>query len=99
MAESFTRYIIHHPEEGVFVGSALGLLFFSLCEWAGQTSICVFKSEEEAWELFKLVKLPFAHDTYQVSPLQTLSPDEATITDLLAAGYHWAVGNHPSLAH
>lgn len=42
--------IITHPEYGIYLGSFLGLSFWSLMDMAGQDAACTFKTEDEAKE-------------------------------------------------
>lgn len=44
------RYIIVHKEYGVFLGSMLGLGFWSKLDSAGQDEACTFSSPKEAFE-------------------------------------------------
>lgn len=43
-----TRWVVHHPEWGVFLGEALGLGFWSLMDPVGQPVACTFPSKDAA---------------------------------------------------
>lgn len=43
-----TRYLLHHPEMGVYLGAALGLGFWSKLDSVGQDSAVVFDTVEQA---------------------------------------------------
>lgn len=40
--------VINHPENGVFVGVAMNMAFFTALDCAGQFQVCAFADEAEA---------------------------------------------------
>lgn len=63
------RYVILHREHGVFIGTSLGLAFFSLNDCVGQWVAVTFESEEKANEL--IGSLALDKDGFTVSPVET----------------------------
>ena len=47
----YERYVLVHPDMGVFVGCALGLAFWSKLDCVGQSHVPVCRTEQEAAEL------------------------------------------------
>lgn len=43
-----TRFILFSKENGIYLGSCMGLGFWSLLDPVGQDSACTFSSEQEA---------------------------------------------------
>lgn len=46
--DSNQAYLITHPERGIYLGSAMGMGFWSKCDPVGQPSAVTFPSREEA---------------------------------------------------
>ena len=72
----FTRFVIVHPEWGIYLGSCVGLGFWSQLDPVGQTHAVTFESIEEArthimsWDennnpkLYKFVKVESAEESF-----------------------------------
>ena len=52
-AEPASRYVITHPEMGIYLGSCMGLGFWSKLDPVGQPGAVTFVSPEEAQEYMK----------------------------------------------
>lgn len=85
-------FVINHPENGVFVGTALGLAFWTALDCAGQESVCAFRTEDDAREFLKEV---LGAETAEGASVVETGPDRryATAEDLLAAGLTDAAKN------
>lgn len=68
-------YAISSASEGTFVGEALGLIFFSKTETAGQFVVATCDSEAEAKELIAAIK--------------GISPSFADLTPVEVKSGHW----------
>lgn len=77
-------YIINHQEYGVFVGTGLGMAFWTALDCAGQERTCVFPSEEEAEDFCRTV-LEMDNDQVSYIEIKT-SRDYADAKDLMVAG-------------
>lgn len=89
------KYVITEPEFGIYVGSAIGLGFWSKLDSVGQDSVPVFDTEEQAqehiasWEpdedderVYSFVEVDVPHDA-----------EFATVYDLVDAGLEDMLGD------
>lgn len=78
-----TRFILYRKDLGIFVGTALGLAFWSKHEDAGQKQVAAFDNHEQALE--------FARDVLKIDDAGARSVeaegDYVTIAELRKAGY------------
>lgn len=81
-----TRFVISHPHNGVYIGSFLGLEFWSNLETAGQDSAVTFTSEAEAMEHAETWPNPEDREALQAIAVDTHGEQYATIAQLEAAG-------------
>lgn len=51
-------FVLNHPTDGVFVGFAMGLAFFTGYETAGQSHVATMSSLEEAESLMEDIGIP-----------------------------------------
>jgi predicted methyltransferase len=68
---------IVHPEWGIYLGSCMGLGFFSALDCAGQDTAAIFPSEAEA-------------RSYVATWEENSNPDKLTYPAVKIAGDHWA---------
>lgn len=85
-------FVISHPENGVFVGTALGLAFWTALDCAGQESVCAFRTEEDARDFLNETLAAEAAGGARIVETRTDRP-YATAEDLLAAGLTDATKN------
>jgi len=78
------RTVITHPDWGVYLGSWLGLGFFSKLDCAGQHEACTFESEADASEFIKTWDENSDPSIFTFVPVK--SGEFATIAELKAAG-------------
>lgn len=83
-------YVINHLDDGVFVGSAMGLAFFTNHDCAGQEKACAFPTREIAQEFIRKVfreelNANFLSEKFEVVDIGT-DRDYATADDLARAG-------------
>lgn len=78
-------FVISHPENGVFVGTALGLAFWTALDCAGQESVCAFRTEEDARDFLNETLAAEAAEGVRIVETRPDRP-YATAEDLLAAG-------------
>lgn len=86
-----TAYVITHKENGVFVGIALGLVFWSNLDTVGQDKVPVCTTYLEASVLLAHVAQDdgVADETcsaYSINEVEISGTQYATITELRAAG-------------
>ena len=81
-----TRFVLNHPENGVYIGDFLGLGFWSNLETAGQDSAVTFNSEAEAMGHAETWPNPEDREGLQAIALDTDGQKYATIAQLEAAG-------------
>lgn len=65
-----TKIIIVHYEHGVYLGSAMGLGFWSKLDDVGQDSAVLFNSEQEAREIAARWETQFNEDELTYVPLK-----------------------------
>jgi len=72
------RYLLVHKEFGIYLGSCLGMGFWSELDPAGQTEACTFESEDAA-----LKYMESWDDQLKVTPIAiaTLIPESQLIKD------------------
>lgn len=89
-------FIITHPEWGIFLGTGLGLVFWSELDSVGQSAAVAFASENEAKGFLDRLSLEDAI-WCEIKPITTAEPGCATVTELIAAGYKgWINENTPT---
>lgn len=67
------RIVIVHPDVGIYIGSALGLGFFTGLDCGGQDKVCTFPSEHEAREFisgWSDNNNPDMYSFHKVAPIQ-----------------------------
>lgn len=74
------RFVLYSLEEGVFLGHALGLAFFSNSDTAGQTAAPTFANAEEAAELLALL------GPLELMPVMADQGEYASMAACVAAG-------------
>lgn len=81
------RYVITHPKGGVYLGTCLGLGFWTLYDPVGQDHAVVFETPEKAW---RFIDTWNSRDIYLQSVIirhvECALPDYATIDELKEAG-------------
>lgn len=78
------RYILNHPELGVFVGECLGLVFWSQLDAVGQSEVVTFPDESSARYELKMM-YPTDSSAAEVIKVETDTP-YATEAQCVAAG-------------
>ena len=73
-------YAIEHPVDGTFVGSGLGLAYFSRRETAGQIQAVTTEDRAEALEIIKEL------ESFSIEGLQVVEVASGHWSDLEAAG-------------
>jgi hypothetical protein len=79
-------FVIVHPQDGVYLGYAMGLGFFAKLDSVGQTQAAVFPSEQAARD--HIASWDDAHnpDGYRYVAVTTDHAEYATIAELKHAG-------------
>jgi len=80
------KLVAVHPTDGVFVGTGLGLAFFSFVEDAGQESVPVFDTVDQAVEMFTSWNPPYDHSVIRYVEVECAGGHQATYDELCAAG-------------
>ena len=77
--------VIYSKQQGVFLGAAMGMGFWSKIDAVGQSQACTFESKEEAKAISKNwdIAPPSAMQFIEVN---TQDKDYATISECMAAG-------------
>lgn len=78
------RIVVVHPEMGIYLGSFLGLGFFSKLDCAGQTCACTFADEADARDFVGSWVMDNDPNAYRYVPVT--SNAYAEIAELEAAG-------------
>jgi len=98
------KYVITHPERGIYVGNAMGLGFWSLWDAAGQDCAVVFDTERDARDHVASWESGGDPDAYGYAGVP-LSPEAryATVGELREAGLDDLIGelaiNVPIIGH
>jgi hypothetical protein len=79
-------YVIVHLEDGIFIGIAMGMAFWSECDHVGQTHACAFSSAQAAQEFIDKVFPASLGLWCEPKPVLTVLPDFASTEELCAAG-------------
>lgn len=83
------RYVIYHPEMGVYLGHCLGLAFFSKLDAAGQDCAVTSETEAAAWMVVAELRRSGTLNTHNFT-IVPVTPDRdeffATIVACVAAG-------------
>jgi hypothetical protein len=91
------QYVAKHKEWGVFLGSFLGMAFFSKVDSAGQDSAVAFREEAEARE-YMTKQLKQEEADFAFVPVECGSYDYATIDECEAAGVErWSPEAEPAV--
>ncbi len=85
-------YVLTHPEHGIYIGSCMGLGFWSKLDAAGQDAVCTFVSEAEAAEYIQSWDGGHNPADYQLKPVTPSLDNYATVADLRAAGLEALLG-------
>lgn len=85
------RTVIVDREAGIFVGTALGLAFFSMHDAAGQSCVCTFKDEADARDFVSEWTEPY-DGTLEYVDLD-IDADSADVSDLARAGLDDLLGD------
>jgi len=81
------RFVIYSPDLGVYLGSALGLGFWSKLDPVGQSSAVTFGSEAECEEYMQTWNAPrFLFEPWEAVPVATDDGTYASIESVVAAG-------------
>lgn len=95
------RTVIVHERDGIFIGAAMGLAFFSHLDAAGQDNVCTFRDEADAKDFVSGWTPPLDTDAFTYVSVDT-EQGFATIADLCAAGLQDQIGllleNAPAVA-
>lgn len=87
MEDSERAVVITHAEMGIFIGSAMGMGFWSNLDSADQTRVCTFVSEEDARDYVSSWTQDNEPDGYNYTTVEIDSGENfATIAQLRAAG-------------
>lgn len=102
LAKPTTTFLVYHLVNGIFLGEALGMAFWSNLDTLDMTEACGFASEVKA--LNAIVRLQEwcveSHDPtgtlYHVVPVKTVEPGLATRAECEAAGLPtWDIETEP----
>jgi hypothetical protein len=85
------RVVITHPEWGIYLGSALGLGFWSMLSSAGQVEAVTFSDESDAIDYIRSWEA--GNDPEDYSFVEASPQDAATVSDLKAAGLEDLLGD------
>lgn len=86
------RVVITHSEDGIFVGHAMGLGFWSLHESAGQDCVVAFDDEAQARAQVRSWSRRHKIKDYGFVEVETENATFATIPELTAAGLESMLG-------
>ena len=87
------QYVITHSDHGIYVGSALGLGFWSNMSAAGQNTVPTFDTETDAREHVESWSDDNIPDDYGYAPVEVDDDTTfATISQLRAAGLEEMLG-------
>jgi len=88
------KYAITHPEQGIYVGHAMGMAFWSLWDAAGQDCAVVFDTKEDARNHVMSWATHNDPDAYGYAEVG-VAPDAhyATVADLRKAGLDALIGD------
>lgn len=81
---SETRFVLVHPEMGIYLGNCLGLGFWSKLDPVGQPSACTFADENEMRTHVATWESPV--EGWSARAVAGTKSDEATIAECVAAG-------------
>jgi len=79
-----TAYIIYHDEMGIYLGSAMGMGFWSKMDPVGQTHAVTFDSPEQAKEVIATWDEPVVNCRFIL--VDIAEPIYASMDECLAAG-------------
>jgi hypothetical protein len=79
------RFIINSPSRGVFLGSAMGMAFWTKLDPAGQEFACTFKTESDAKSYMSKWETPPPSDVVLLV-IQAAEDDYASIAECVKAG-------------
>lgn len=92
----YVRVAIVHDQHGVYLGSFMGLGFFSMLDSAAQTEAAVFESVAQATGCIAGWNEPAASDqSLRLVILNTANDMFATVGELQAAGLGHLLGDMP----
>lgn len=83
---SHERFVITHPDWGIYLGNFLGLGFFSMLDSGGQKEACVFRDRNDAEAYVSTWAANNDVDDYVYIPVSTQHAQYATIDELRVAG-------------
>jgi hypothetical protein len=78
------RYVLYSEEWGVYLGSFMGLGFWTKLDPAGQDTVCVFSSPEVARTWYGI--WDSGPPSLQVVEVECADPNCATVAECIAAG-------------
>lgn len=84
--------VITHPEQGIYVGSAMGLGFWSLWDAAGQVEAVTFPDESTARDYVRGWQNLNDPETYGYAEVTTAGAGFATVEELKEAGLEELLG-------
>jgi len=79
-----TRYALVHPEMGIYLGSAMGLGFWSKLDPVGQPAAVTFDSEQQAHDVVKTWDAPVTG--YTLHAVEIAYGVYATVDECVRAG-------------
>jgi hypothetical protein len=99
-----TSFVVTHKRDGVFVGIAFGLVFWSNLDTVGQDTVPVCETYLSASALLAHLASvdPDADETcsqYEIKEVLTTAKDSATVTELRAAGLDVSGFDRDTLEH
>lgn len=80
------RWVIFHPEEGIYLGNCMGFGFFSLLDSVGQEQAVVFISNRQAKDHIRAWDTDNNPDNYKFIQLECDNDLYATIEELKEGG-------------
>jgi hypothetical protein len=85
MSEKQTRYILHHPEMGIYLGSCMGMGFWSKLDPVGQSEAATFDNPEQIKEFMATWENKVTG--CEITPIETDCRDAyVTIAEIEAIG-------------
>ena len=85
--------VITHPEQGIFVGSFLGLGLWSMWDAGEQPAVATFESEQQARDFVRSWDNGNDDSVYGYPVVEAADEYSATIDELKAAGLEELLGD------
>lgn len=87
------RYILIHKSDGIFLGHAMGLAFFSVLDAVGQTQAVTFESLEAGHAFLAETGNVWTPELVRFEPVECATDGHATCDELEAAGFKDLLGD------